>query len=85
MEPFTPVAARGPVPIPPQRTNKAVNSVSSGIHPPKTTSAPPPNVIDSVSASQTKLGNERFKKKKKFKNLYSCSYSFLKMILILLI
>lgn len=63
MEPFTPVALRGTVPIPPQRTNKAANSVSSGINPPKTTSALPPNVINSVSANQTKSGNERLKKK----------------------
>lgn len=62
MEPFTPVALRGPVPIPPQRTNKAANSVSSGINPPITTSALPPNVINSVSANQTKTGNERLKK-----------------------
>ncbi|XP_074505500.1 inositol polyphosphate 5-phosphatase OCRL isoform X4 [Sebastes fasciatus] len=30
MEPFTPTAMRGPVPIPPQRANKTVNSLSSG-------------------------------------------------------
>lgn len=62
MEPFTPVALRGPVPVPPQRINKAVNSVSFGINPPKTSSALPLNVINSVSANQTKLGNERLKK-----------------------
>lgn len=67
MEPFTPVALRGPVPVPPQRINKAVNSVSFGINPPNTSSALPPNVINSVSANQTKLGNERLKKL--FKNL----------------
>uniref|UniRef100_A0A674N9E0 phosphoinositide 5-phosphatase n=1 Tax=Takifugu rubripes TaxID=31033 RepID=A0A674N9E0_TAKRU len=39
MEPFTPVALRGPVPIPPQRANKAANAVSSGINQTKLTSA----------------------------------------------
>lgn len=58
MEPFTPVALRGPVPTPPQRTNKAVNSVSSGMNPPQTTGALPLNVTNSVSADQTKLGNK---------------------------
>lgn len=72
MEPFTPVSLRGPGPIPPQRTNKAANSVSSGINPPKSTSALPPNVINSASANQTTLSNERFKKL--FKNLCICSY-----------
>lgn len=61
MEPFTPVVLRGPVPIPPQRTNKAVNSVSSGINPPQTTSALPPTAINSVSAKQTEMGNKRLK------------------------
>lgn len=58
MEPFTPVALRGPVPIPPQRTNKAANSVGTGNNPPKHASALPPSVINSVSANQTKPGNE---------------------------
>lgn len=74
MEPFTPVALRGPVPIPPHRTNKAANSVSSGINPPKTSSALPSNAINSVSASQAKLGNKRLKKL--FKNLCICSQEF---------
>ncbi|TWW55226.1 inositol polyphosphate 5-phosphatase OCRL isoform X1 [Takifugu flavidus] len=54
MEPFTPVALRGPVPIPPQRANKAANAVSSGINQTKLTSAVPPNVINSLSGTQTK-------------------------------
>lgn len=57
MEPFTPVALRGPVPIPPQRANKAANAVSSGINQTKLTSAVPPNVINSLSGPQTKPGN----------------------------
>lgn len=58
MEPFTPVALRGPVPIPPQRANKAANSASTGNNRPKPASALPPSVINSVSANQTKPGNE---------------------------
>lgn len=57
MEPLTPVALRGPVPIPPQRT-KVANSVSSAINPPKPTSALRPNVINSVMANSTKPGNQ---------------------------
>lgn len=58
MEPFPPVALRGPVPVPPQRANKTAQSVSSGINPPKSINSLPPNVINSVSANRTKLGNE---------------------------
>ena len=76
MEPFTPVAQRGPVPIPPQRTNKATNSVSSGTNPPQTTSALPPKVINSVSGNQTNLGNERFKNNQEF--IYLWLQTFLK-------
>lgn len=57
MEPFTPVALRGPVPIPPQRANKAATAVSSGINQTKLPSAVPPNVINSLSGPQTKPGN----------------------------
>lgn len=52
MEPLTPVALRGPVPIPPQRANKAANAVSSGINQTKLTSAVPPNVINSLSGPE---------------------------------
>ncbi|XP_047440581.1 inositol polyphosphate 5-phosphatase OCRL isoform X2 [Mugil cephalus] len=41
MEPLTPAAQRGPVPIPPQRTTKMANTV--GVNPPKSTSALTPN------------------------------------------
>lgn len=57
MEPLAPTAVRGPVPIPPQRANKTANSVSSGINPPKSTSALPPNLNNSVSTNQTNKGN----------------------------
>uniref|UniRef100_A0A8C4E8M4 phosphoinositide 5-phosphatase n=1 Tax=Dicentrarchus labrax TaxID=13489 RepID=A0A8C4E8M4_DICLA len=40
MEPLAPAALRGPVPIPPQRANKA----GSGVNPPKSTSALPPDL-----------------------------------------
>ncbi|XP_061581649.1 inositol polyphosphate 5-phosphatase OCRL isoform X2 [Cololabis saira] len=39
MEPLTPNAHRGPVPIPPQRATKTANTVSAGLHTSKSTSA----------------------------------------------
>ncbi|XP_075337839.1 inositol polyphosphate 5-phosphatase OCRL isoform X2 [Odontesthes bonariensis] len=38
MEPLTPAAHRGPVPIPPQRATKTANNMSSGVGTPKSTS-----------------------------------------------
>lgn len=57
MEPFAPRALRGQVPTPPQRANKTANSVSSGVNPPESTSAPHPKLSNSVSTNQTKTGN----------------------------
>ncbi|XP_051275524.1 inositol polyphosphate 5-phosphatase OCRL isoform X1 [Dicentrarchus labrax] len=50
MEPLAPAALRGPVPIPPQRANKA----GSGVNPPKSTSALPPDRNNSLSTNQTR-------------------------------
>ncbi|XP_062416552.1 inositol polyphosphate 5-phosphatase OCRL isoform X4 [Pungitius pungitius] len=49
MEPFASTA-----PTPPQRANKAANSVGSGVNPPKSTNALPPNLNNSRSLNQTK-------------------------------
>lgn len=57
MEPITPTALRGPVPIPPQRANKAAHSVGSGGNPPKSTTALPLNLNNSMSSNQTNRGN----------------------------
>lgn len=54
MEPIAPIVVRGPVPIPPQRANKTTNS---GVNPPRSTSALPPNLNNSVSTNQTNKGN----------------------------
>ncbi|XP_033992772.1 inositol polyphosphate 5-phosphatase OCRL isoform X5 [Trematomus bernacchii] len=53
MEPLAPTVLRGPVPIPPQRANKTVNSVGSGVNPPKSTTALPPNLNNSRSTNKT--------------------------------
>ncbi|KAI4819061.1 hypothetical protein KUCAC02_004342 [Chaenocephalus aceratus] len=53
MEPLAPTVLRGPVPIPPQRANKTVNSVGSGVNPPKLTTALPPNLNNSRSTNKT--------------------------------
>ncbi|KAJ4945702.1 hypothetical protein JOQ06_023381 [Pogonophryne albipinna] len=53
MEPLAPTVLRGPVPIPPQRANKTVNSVGSGLNPPKLTTALPPNLNNSRSTNKT--------------------------------
>ncbi|XP_010764742.1 inositol polyphosphate 5-phosphatase OCRL-1-like [Notothenia coriiceps] len=53
MEPLAPTVLRGPVPIPPQRANKTVNSVGSGVNPPKCTTALPPNLNNSRSTNKT--------------------------------
>lgn len=53
MEPITPTALRGPVPIPPQRANKTAHSVGSGGNPPKSTTALPLNLNNSMSSNQT--------------------------------
>ncbi|KAL3044621.1 hypothetical protein OYC64_012999 [Pagothenia borchgrevinki] len=53
MEPRAPTVLRGPVPIPPQRANKTVNSVGSGVNPPKSTTALPPNLNNSRSTNKT--------------------------------
>lgn len=52
MEPFASAA-----PIPPQRANKTANSEGSGVNPPKSTNALPPNLNNSRSTNQTKTGN----------------------------
>lgn len=56
MEPITPTAFRGPVPIPPQRGNKNTNAVNSGVNPPKSTTALPPNLNNSMSTNHTYTG-----------------------------
>ncbi|XP_038555041.1 inositol polyphosphate 5-phosphatase OCRL isoform X1 [Micropterus salmoides] len=56
MEPLAPAALRGPVPIPPQRANRNANSVGSGVNPPKSSSALPPNLNNSMSTIQTNTG-----------------------------
>lgn len=56
MEPLAPTALRGPVPIPPQRATKTANSVGSGVNPPKSTSALPPNLNNSTLTNQTNPG-----------------------------
>ncbi|TNN63405.1 Inositol polyphosphate 5-phosphatase OCRL-1 [Liparis tanakae] len=53
MEPLAPTAVRGHVPIPPQRANKTATSVGSGVNPPKSTNALPPNLNNSRSTNQT--------------------------------
>ncbi|XP_056295348.1 inositol polyphosphate 5-phosphatase OCRL [Pseudoliparis swirei] len=53
MEPLGPTALRGHVPIPPQRANKTATSVGSGVNPPKSTNALPPNLNNSRSTNQT--------------------------------
>ncbi|XP_035524875.1 inositol polyphosphate 5-phosphatase OCRL isoform X2 [Morone saxatilis] len=50
MEPPAPAALRGPVPIPPQRANK----VGSGVNPPKSASALPPDRNNGMSTNQTR-------------------------------
>lgn len=59
MEPLAPTALRGPVPIPPQRANKTANSVGSGVNPPKSTSALPPNLNNSTLTNQTNTSKVR--------------------------
>ncbi|XP_071313528.1 inositol polyphosphate 5-phosphatase OCRL isoform X2 [Trachinotus anak] len=55
MEPVAPTTPRGPVPIPPQRANKTVNSVGSeGVNPSKSASALPANLNSITSTNQTK-------------------------------
>ncbi|XP_026186015.1 inositol polyphosphate 5-phosphatase OCRL isoform X2 [Mastacembelus armatus] len=60
MDPLQPVAERGPVPVPPQRTNKTANSVGSAVNPPKpkSTSVLPPNLNNSTSTNQTNRVSE---------------------------
>ncbi|XP_056238812.1 inositol polyphosphate 5-phosphatase OCRL isoform X4 [Seriola aureovittata] len=54
MEPLVPTTPRGPVPIPPQRANKTVNSVGSeGVNPSKSASALPPKLNNVTSTNQT--------------------------------
>ncbi|XP_022615723.1 inositol polyphosphate 5-phosphatase OCRL-1 isoform X2 [Seriola dumerili] len=54
MEPLVPTTPRGPVPIPPQRANKAVNSVGSeGVNPSKSAGALPPKLNNITSTNQT--------------------------------
>ncbi|XP_023253785.1 inositol polyphosphate 5-phosphatase OCRL-1 isoform X2 [Seriola lalandi dorsalis] len=54
MEPLVPTTPRGPVPIPPQRANKTVNSVGSeGVNPSKSASALPPKLNNITSTNQT--------------------------------
>ncbi|XP_067373820.1 inositol polyphosphate 5-phosphatase OCRL isoform X4 [Channa argus] len=53
MDPPPSVTPRGPVPIPPQRANKTVNSGGSGDNPSKSSSALPPSFNHSTSTNQT--------------------------------
>ncbi|KAK7922522.1 hypothetical protein WMY93_009424 [Mugilogobius chulae] len=52
MEPLAPATPRGPVPIPPQRGSKVLNSVNSGVGPPRKNSSLP-NLNSSVQQTKT--------------------------------
>nr|XP_043895837.1 inositol polyphosphate 5-phosphatase OCRL isoform X1 [Solea senegalensis] len=54
MEPLAPTTPRGPVPIPPQRANKPVNSVGDGLHQSKSTGALPSNLYNSTTTNLKK-------------------------------
>lgn len=56
MEPISPAAFRGPVPIPPQRANRNTNVVNSGVNPAKTASALLPNFNNSMSSNHSFTG-----------------------------
>lgn len=53
MEPISPAAFRGPVPIPPQRANRNTNAVNSGVNPAKTASPLLPNFNNSMSSNHS--------------------------------
>ncbi|KAF7660888.1 hypothetical protein LDENG_00273710 [Lucifuga dentata] len=57
MEPLAPAPPRGPAPIPPQRVNKMASPVVSTVNLPKSTSALPPNLNNSMSTNQTSTEN----------------------------
>lgn len=56
MEPISPAAFRGPVPIPPQRANRNINAVNSGVNPAKPTSTLLPSLNNSMSSNHTSTG-----------------------------
>lgn len=56
MEPISPAAFRGPVPIPPQRANRNTSAVNSGGNPAKPSSSLLPSFNNSMSSNHTYTG-----------------------------